>query len=204
MGSGFDSQAAQLCARGSMDRAPDYESVGCRFDSYRARFFFKSTMTDHDLFMNHALRLAQQAYQQGEVPVGAVVVKDHQIIGRGYNQTELLKDASAHAEMIAMTAAAQTLKNWRLTDCILYSTLEPCLMCISAAVLFRISLVVYGTEDPKFGGCVSLANIPQIDKLNHKFAVIGGVQADKSKSLMQAFFRERREENQKKSGDNHE
>ena len=149
-------------------------------------------MNSDDYYMKKALDEAEIAFEKKEVPVGAVVVKDEYIIGRGHNQKESLLDASAHAEIIAMTAAARTLKNWRLKGCKLYSTVEPCIMCAGAAVMFRIEEIVFGVEDEKFGGCVSLAEITKIEKLNHKIVLSGGVCREQAKDLMQRFFKEKR------------
>ncbi|MBN1150540.1 nucleoside deaminase [candidate division WOR-3 bacterium] len=148
-------------------------------------------MTD-EIYMKKALEEAEKASEEDEVPVGAVVVKDGVVIGRGHNRTESLLDASAHAEIIAMTAAAETLGNWRLEGCQLYSTVEPCIMCTGACLLFRISRIIYGAEDPKFGGCISQAKIPEIPTLNHKIEVIGGILATESAQLMKKFFSAKR------------
>ena len=125
-------------------------------------------------FMREALREARKAFASGEVPVGAVVVYEGTIIARGHNQTEMLKDPTAHAEMIAITAAANRLGNWRLNGARLYVTLEPCVMCSGAAVLARLAEIVYATEDPKFGGSVSLYRIPEDTRLNHRLPVRKG------------------------------
>ena len=113
--------------------------------------------------------------REGEVPIGAVIVHDGRIIGEGYNQRESLKDPTAHAEMIAITQAAQSLESWRLLDCTIYVTLEPCPMCAGAIVLARIPTVIYGTTDPKAGACHSLFQITDDARLNHRAAVLGGV-----------------------------
>jgi tRNA(adenine34) deaminase len=140
--------------------------------------------------MEHALREAQLAFEESEVPVGAVVVKDNTIIGRGHNRTVALKDATAHAEMIALTSASEKVGDWRLEDCILYSTIEPCAMCAGAAVLARIKTIVYGAGDPKFGACGSIFEIPSEKKLNHHIEVISGVMEAESIELMQLFFKQ--------------
>jgi tRNA(adenine34) deaminase len=143
-------------------------------------------------WMREALREAEVAYREGEIPVGAVVVYENRVIGRGHNQTERLADPTAHAEMIAITAAASALGSWRLLDTVLYVTAEPCLMCAGAAVLARIPRVVYGVRDPKFGALNSLFSVGNDARLNHTFEVKDGIFAEEAKSLMQSFFRERR------------
>jgi len=147
--------------------------------------------------MELALREAQLAYDEGEVPVGAVVVLDNRVIGRGHNQTEALHDATAHAEIIALTAAYNHLHDWRLENCVLVSTLEPCAMCAGAAVLSRIETIVYGARDTHFGGCDSIFQIPVEKRLNHRIEVVGGVMDDVVGAMMQQFFREVRREKEK-------
>ena len=142
----------------------------------------------HERWMRAALELARQAYDEGEVPIGAVIVHDGRIIGEGYNQRESLKDPTAHAEMIAITQAAQSLESWRLLDCTIYVTLEPCPMCAGAIVLARIPTVIYGTTDPKAGACHSLFQITDDARLNHRAAVLGGVLQPECKALLQDFF----------------
>ena len=146
----------------------------------------------HERWMRAALQLARQAYDEGEVPIGAVIVHDGHIIGEGYNQRESLKDPTAHAEMIAITQAAQSLESWRLLDCTIYVTLEPCPMCAGAIVLARIPTVIYGTTDPKAGACHSLFQITDDLRLNHRATVLGGVLQPECKSLLQEFFAEQR------------
>jgi len=149
-------------------------------------------MTDDERFMRAALAEAQRAMEEGEVPVGAVVVYEGRIIGRGHNMTETLKDPTAHAEIIAITAAANYLKNWRLEGAKLYVTLEPCIMCAGASVLARIEEIIFALPDPKFGGCVSLYRIPEDTRLNHRITVRQGPLSEEVKNLMQNFFREKR------------
>jgi tRNA(adenine34) deaminase len=146
------------------------------------------SLQSHDRWMRFALDLAQQAYEEGEVPVGAVIVHQEQIIGTGYNQREQLHDPTAHAEMIAITQAAESLGSWRLIDCTLYCTLEPCPMCAGAIVQARIPQVVYGTTDPKAGACHSLYQITNDSRLNHRAVVIGGVLLPECRGLLQDFF----------------
>ncbi len=136
-----------------------------------------------------ALAEAEQALAEKEIPVGAVVVYQNKIIGRGYNQVEKLKDSTAHAEMIALTAAAAHLGNKSLDECDLYVTVEPCVMCTGAIILSKIKTVYFGTFEPKFGACGSLYNIIENDKNNHKPALFGGIYADESKALMEEFFK---------------
>ncbi len=142
--------------------------------------------------MREALALADAAGQAGEVPVGAVVVKDGAVIGRGYNQPISGHDPTAHAEVVAMRDAAQHLGNYRLTDCALYVTLEPCAMCAGAMMHARIARVVFGTADPKTGACGSVVDLFAEARLNHHATVSGGVLAAEAAQLLQAFFAGRR------------
>jgi len=142
--------------------------------------------------MEKALQEAQLAFDKDEVPVGAVIVQDNRIIGRGHNLTESLKDATAHAEMIAITSAAEKVGDWRLDDCILFSTIEPCAMCAGAAVLSRIKTIIYGARDSKFGACGSIFEIPTEPRLNHGVEIISGVLEEESVTLMQSFFQKLR------------
>ena len=145
---------------------------------------------DSGYWMRVALTEAEKAYQIGEVPVGAVIVRDGQILGRGYNQTEKLKDPTAHAEILAITSACQAVDDWRLDRSVLYCTLEPCSMCAGAAVLARIEKIVFGAADPKFGACGSIFTIPVDPRLNHRVELEGGVMADEVAVLMRTLFRE--------------
>ncbi|MEX2117416.1 MAG: nucleoside deaminase [Bacteroidota bacterium] len=138
--------------------------------------------------MKQALREAEKAFDNNEVPVGAVVVHDGHVIGRGYNQVEMLQDATAHAEMIALTAAASHLKSRRLEKCTLYVTLEPCPMCAGAIILSRIPTLVFATYDPKAGACGTLLNITGDKRLNHQPHVIPGVCDRESEELLKRFF----------------
>jgi len=147
---------------------------------------------DYQYFMEKALQEAQLAFDKDEVPVGAVIVQDNRIIGRGHNLTESLKDATAHAEMIAITSAAEKVGDWRLDDCILFSTIEPCAMCAGAAVLSRIKTIIYGARDSKFGACGSIFEIPTEPRLNHRVEIISGVLEEESVTLMQSFFQKLR------------
>jgi tRNA(adenine34) deaminase len=139
-------------------------------------------------FMFAALQEAERAFKENEVPVGAVVVKDNMIIGRGYNQVEKLKDATAHAEMIALTSAANHIGNWRLTECSIYVTLEPCVMCTGALLSSRITDLYFAAFDPKFGACGSVYNLANDGKTNHRINVYSGIYAEESKKLLQDFF----------------
>ena len=143
-------------------------------------------------FMKRAIELAREAELAGEVPVGAVVVKDGAIIAEGWNRPISTHDPSAHAEMIAMRAAAQALGNYRLLDTTLYVTLEPCAMCAGAMVHARVKRLVYAAPDPRAGATGSVFNIVQHPALNHRIAVTGGVLADDCSSLLRAFFASRR------------
>lgn len=146
----------------------------------------------HLQFMNQAFHLAEQAYEEKEVPVGAIVVKDDQVIGKGYNQTERLKDPTAHAEMLAISAACSTLGGKYLTDCTLYVTLEPCPMCAGGLVWAKIDTVIIGALDAQAGGCGSVFNIAGSDKLNHQPKVLHGFMEKDCEWLLKQFFQERR------------
>jgi tRNA-adenosine deaminase (EC 3.5.4.-) len=138
--------------------------------------------------MYAALQEAIKAFDEDEVPIGAVIVHQNKIISRGYNQIEKLKDATAHAEMIAITSAANRLGNWRLNDCSLYVTLEPCIMCTGAILNSRISEVYFSTYDTKSGACGSIYNIPDENRTNHHLKVYSGLMAEESSSLLRDFF----------------
>jgi len=146
----------------------------------------------HDHYMQLALREAQLSADNDEVPVGAIIVKAGAVIGRAHNQTELLKDPTAHAEMIAITQAASSVGDWRLTDTVLYVTKEPCPMCAGAIVLARIPVVVFGVADPLRGGAVSVFNILNHPQLNHRPEVIQGVMEKSCRAILQDFFRKKR------------
>lgn len=148
---------------------------------------------DHRFWMGQALHEAESALEEGEVPVGAVIVHNSMVIGRGYNRTESLKDATAHAEILAIGAASETLGDWRLEDCIMYVTLEPCPMCAGAIVQARIPLLIYAAPDPKAGACGTLYNIVDDSRLNHRVEVISDVMKEESASLLKDFFQRLRE-----------
>ncbi len=146
----------------------------------------------HQRFMAKAIQLAEQAFEEGEIPVGALVVQHNTIIGKGYNQVERLNDPTAHAEMLAISAACDTIGSKYLTDCTLYVTLEPCPMCAGGLVWSKISRVVFGATDPKKGACGSLFNVLQNDELNHHPEVIQGILEQDSEYLLKSFFATKR------------
>jgi tRNA(adenine34) deaminase len=145
-------------------------------------------------YMHLALREAALAAEAGEVPVGAVIVRNGQLIGRAHNQVELLKDPTAHAEILALTQAAAACGDWRLTDTTLYVTKEPCPMCAGAIVLGRVARLVFGVTDPLRGGAVSLFPICRSPNLNHQPEIVTGVLEEECRDLLQSFFRSRRQE----------
>jgi len=147
----------------------------------------------HQRYMKMALREAEVALEEGEVPVGAVVVHEGKIIGRGHNQRETLKDPTAHAEMIAITQASASLESWRLKNCSLYVTLEPCSMCSGALVLSRIPTLVYGAPDPRAGACGSVLNIFQESQFNHQGLIIPEILAEECRGILADFFRRKRQ-----------
>ena len=148
--------------------------------------------TRDTVFMREALVLARRAWDLGEVPVGAVVVKDGEIIGRGFNQPISSSDPTTHAEIVALRDAAAKLKNYRLVDCELYVTLEPCMMCVGAMLHARLTRVVFGAADPKTGVCGSVIDLPAEEKLNHHATFEGGVLAEECGEMLRTFFREKR------------
>ena len=143
--------------------------------------------------MKLALEEAERAFSEGEVPIGAVIVKDGIVVGRGHNQVERLRDPTAHAEIIAITSAASTLNNWRLKGCTIYVTVEPCPMCAGALILSRIDRLVYGADDKKFGALGSVFDIAKY-RFNHKFEVEKGVLAREAEELLKVFFSQIRKE----------
>ena len=145
-------------------------------------------MKEHEKWMKIALQEAEKAFHAKEVPIGAIVVKDGIVIGRGYNQCESLHDPTAHAEIIALTSAANTLKNWRLSNCSLYVTKEPCPMCAGALVNARIKFVGFGIYDEQEGCCGSLYQICRDPRFKHQMAVKGGILEEPTKLLMKSFF----------------
>jgi tRNA(adenine34) deaminase len=143
-------------------------------------------------FMNEALRLARKAFEKEEVPIGAVVVREGKIIGRAYNQVELLKDATAHAEMLAITQAEAAVGDWRLNDCDLYVTKEPCAMCAGALVHVRMRRVIFGCSDARGGAAGGLLNLLQLPSFNHRCEITPDVLGNECASLLQTFFQARR------------
>ncbi len=153
---------------------------------------FPSLLEPDRRWMAVALREAERALEEGEVPIGAVVVKKNEIIGRGHNMVEQLKDPTAHAELIAVTAACQTLRSKFLEGCTLFVTLEPCPMCAGALVWARLDRLVFGAFDEKAGSASTLYNIPQDPRLNHQVEIMSGLEADRCADLLQTFFRQKR------------
>ena len=149
-------------------------------------------------FMYAALSEAEKALELNEVPIGAVVVLDNKIIGRGFNQTEMLNDSTAHAEMLAITAASNHLQSKLLDECDIYITAEPCLMCSGAILLSRIKNLYFAAFEPKFGACGSLFNVIENSKYNHKPNVYSGIYSDESKQLLEKFFQSKRQINKSK------
>jgi tRNA(adenine34) deaminase len=147
--------------------------------------------SDH-YFMGEALRQALRAYEAEEVPVGAVIVRDGRIIARAFNQVELLRDATAHAEMLAITQAEELVGDWRLNECTLYITKEPCPMCAGAIVHVRLPRVVFGARDLKAGAAGSALNLLQFPTLNHRSEITSGVREEECRQLLQSFFAEQR------------
>ena len=146
--------------------------------------------------MHAALSLAREAFSCGEVPVGALVVRNNQIVSQGYNLRETFQDPTAHAERIALTLAGKALRSWRLDDCVLYVTLEPCVMCAGAIVQSRIQRVVYGVKDPKAGACDSLYRILNDPRLNHQVTLESGVLESDCREILSQFFQQRRRHSQ--------
>jgi tRNA(adenine34) deaminase len=144
-------------------------------------------------FMGEALRQAVRAYEAEEVPIGAVVVRGGRIIARAFNQVELLKDATAHAEMLALTQAEEVVGDWRLTDCTLYVTKEPCPMCAGAIVHVRLARVVFGASDPKGGAAGGAMNLLQFPTLNHKCEITAGLRMEECRALLRDFFQAQRQ-----------
>ena len=155
------------------------------------------TFQTDEQFMLKAIDQAYIAEENGDVPVGCVIVHEGQVIAKAYNQRQQLTDPTAHAEIIALTQAAEYLQSWRLHGCTIYVTLEPCPMCAGALVLARLDRLVYGCDDPKTGSCGSIYNIPEDPRLNHMIPVTSGVLADNCSDQLSGFFKRRREENSK-------
>jgi tRNA(adenine34) deaminase len=172
-------------------RRPSSPSIPLRSD-YVVLEPFEDILQPHAAGMRCALEQARQAFDEGEVPVGAVVVHRDRVIAEAHNQREMLNDPTAHAEMIALTQAAQSLGSWRLLDCTLYVTLEPCPMCAGAIVQARLPVVIYGAADLKAGACDTLFRITTDERLNHQATVLGGVLAEECRLLLQEFFARQR------------
>ena len=153
-----------------------------------------SESTDHAVHMRCALDEARLAAAAGEVPIGAVLVVEGAVVARAHNRREVWQDPTAHAELIAIREASAQLRTWRLVGGTLYATMEPCAMCIGAAVLARVERVVFGVRDPKGGACGSVLNIPEERRLNHRIEVVGGILEDESRALLQEFFKGLRNE----------
>ena len=149
-------------------------------------------MVQYEQHMRQAINEAHKAFEDNEVPVGAVIVYDNQIIARAHNQIKRLKDPTAHAEMIATTQAASYMKNERLNGCDLYVTIEPCAMCMGAAILGRFRKIIYGASDPKTGACGSVVDLSKPGLFNHDLEVVSGVLENESRDIIQRFFVEKR------------
>jgi tRNA(adenine34) deaminase len=158
---------------------------------------------EDERLMRVAIEAARIAEENGDVPIGAVIVHNNQIIAKAYNQREQLQDPTAHAEIIALTQAAVAMESWRLNGCTMYVTLEPCPMCAGALVLARIDRLVYGCDDPKTGAVKSLYTIVQDNRLNHRVEVTCGILADECSQLLTEFFQKRRPEGSKSEIENH-
>ena len=175
-----------------LDRASGYGPEGWGFEFLRARNYFGSYMENHSKWMEFALEEARKALEKKEVPIGAVVVHEGRIIGRGHNLVETLQDPTAHAEILAITAASNYLASWRQEESVLYSTLEPCSMCAGAVLLARIPLVVYGASDPRFGACGSAIQVAHSDNLDVKTRLVKGVLETQCSHIIKTFFNELR------------
>ena len=149
-------------------------------------------MNKYEFYMKEALKEAKKAFAKDEVPVGCVIVHKNIIIARAHNQIRMLKDPTAHAEMIAITQASNSLQNERLRDCVLYVTIEPCSMCVGAMVLARIKDLIYAADEAKSGACGSALNIINHKNLNHKIKIEKGILGEESSSLMKEFFKKKR------------
>lgn len=152
---------------------------------------------DHEMYMKEAYRLAKKAYRQEETPIGCVIVRDDRIIGKGYNRRNKKKNSLAHAEIMAISQACRKVGDWRLEDCTMYVTLEPCPMCAGAIVQARMSLVVIGARNPKAGCAGSVINILDMEGLNHRVELVEGVMREECEQLMTGFFKELRDKKKK-------
>lgn len=154
-------------------------------------------MDKDEKFMKQAIKQAQKAYEQEEIPVGAVIVKDNKIIARAYNKKEQKQDTTNHAEILAIQKASKKLKTWRLTDCEMYVTLEPCSMCAGALIQARLKKIYIGTMDPKTGSCGSVLNLLKDYTFNHKVEIQTGILQEECEILLKKFFKELREKKKK-------
>lgn len=155
-------------------------------------------MTEQEKYMKEALKQAKKAYEKDEIPVGAIIVKNHKIIARAYNEKEYKLDTTKHAEILAIQKASKKLKTWRLTDCEMYVTLEPCSMCAGALIQARIKKVYIGTLDKKTGACGSVLNLLKDYTFNHKVELETGILQEECEQILKQFFRELRERKSKK------
>ena len=167
----------------TMQQIPEIQNSTIEAEALRA---------DDERFMRMALREAMKAFDEKEIPIGCVIVKDGAVIGKGYNQVETMKDATAHAEIIAIGTAANKLENWRLDGCTLYVTLEPCPMCAGAILNSRVDRVVYGSPDTRFGGCGTTIDVITGNALKRAVQVTGGVLAEECLGTLKAFFQQMR------------
>lgn len=154
-------------------------------------------MEEHEKYMQEALKQAKKAYEKDEVPVGAIIVKGNKIIARAYNEKEYKLDTTKHAEILAIQKASKKLKSWRLTDCDMYITLEPCSMCAGAIIQSRIRKIYIGTMDEKTGACGSVLNLLQDYTFNHKVEIETGILQKECENLLKQFFKELREKRKK-------
>ncbi len=157
----------------------------------------KKLTPNHQKFMEEALKEAECAFQKKEVPIGAVLVYDNEIIARGHNLVEETQDATAHAEMVCLRTASQSIRNWRLLNATLYCTLEPCSMCLGAMILSRLETLVWAAPDLRYGACGSFVSLLQVPHPIHQIQVESGIYQERAALLMQNFFRERREQSKK-------
>ena len=174
-----------------LDRASGYGPEGRGFEFLRAHFFLRIpvTLNGHEKWMRLALDEAEKAYQKQEVPVGAVVICENEVVGKGHNLIETLQDPTAHAEMLALQTASQKLASWRLEKVILYTTLEPCPMCAGAILISRVPLVVFGAKDFRMGACGSAINICQTPDLDVGTKFVGGILEQTCSDLLKMFFK---------------
>jgi len=189
----FSGQARFLCSHRGLRPVKRHQLCVGRATGHGYTLKMLEPLPD-EYFMREALRQAQKAYAADEVPVGTVIAREGKIITRAYNQIELLKDATAHAEMLALTQAEAAVGDWRLTDCDLYVTKEPCAMCAGALVHTRIRRVIFGCPDPAAGAAGSMMNLLQMPTFNHRCEITSGVLQKECAAILQDFFRKRRDE----------